>query len=52
MPIGMSFFGLRASSAVVDTASNPMYAKKTMAAPAATPENPLGAKGVQLAGLT
>ena len=50
MPIGMSRFGLRASSAVVETASKPMYAKKTIAAPAAIPWNPFGAKGCQFSG--
>ncbi len=33
------------------TASKPMYAKNTMAAPALIPAQPLGANGVQLAGL-
>jgi hypothetical protein len=52
MPIGMSFWGLRHSSAAVETASKPMYAKKIRAAPVPMPAQPLGAKGCQLAGLT
>ena len=45
IPIGKSREGLRVSSATVDTASNPMYAKKTMAAPDCTPAQPFGRKG-------
>ena len=52
MPIGKSRCGLRVSSAVVETASNPMKAKKTMAAPLMTPPNPEGIKGCQLVGFT
>src|SRR6185436_7393392 len=37
MPIGTSRFGLRASSECVDIESNPMYAKKIVAAPAIIP---------------
>ena len=37
MPIGTSRCGFLASSACVDTESNPIYAKKMMAAPASTP---------------
>ena len=40
MPIGTSFCGFLASSAVVATMSKPMKAKKTMAAPAITPPSP------------
>src|SRR4029450_9715472 len=37
MPIGTSRFGRLASSACVETESNPMYAKKMMGAPARLP---------------
>ena len=40
MPIGMSLFGFFASCAVVLTASNPMNAKNTIAAPPSTPPQP------------
>ena len=40
MPMGMSRCGLRVSCAAVETASKPMYAKKTMVAPWSTPEMP------------
>src|SRR2546422_1041648 len=40
MPIGMSRCGFFASCAAVLTASNPMYAKKTIAAPVKTPLQP------------
>ena len=40
MPIGMSRCGFRASCAAVETASKPMYAKKTRPAPRRTPETP------------
>ena len=43
IPKGMSRPGFLHSSAHVETASNPMYAKKMMAAPPAMPEKPLGA---------
>src|SRR3954470_4266837 len=52
MPMGMSRFGFFASSAVVETASKPMYAQKTIAAPVAMPEKPFGANGCQCAGFT
>src|SRR5207245_11391447 len=52
MPIGMSRFGFRAYAAVVETASKPMYAKKTIDAPVRIPWKPLGANGCQFAGLT
>src|SRR6185503_12789444 len=52
MPIGRSLFGFLASSAVVDTASKPMYAKKTTAAAAVTPGHPYGANGDQFFGTT
>ncbi len=51
MPIGKSRCGFFASSAVVDTASKPMYAKKTTAAAAITPEKPYGMNGDQFVGL-
>ena len=44
MPMGRSRCGFLASCAVVDTASNPIYAKKMYAAPAPIPEKPYGAK--------
>src|SRR5208337_3427294 len=47
MPIGKSRCGRLASCAVVETASNPMYAKKIYAAPAPMPEKPMGAKACQ-----
>ena len=40
MPIGRSFLGFLASSAVVATTSKPMKAKKTIDAPAKTPVQP------------
>ena len=43
MPVGMSRWGFRASSAAVLTASNPMYEKKMIAAPTLMPAKPLGA---------
>src|SRR5256886_5595099 len=56
MPIGISFCGFFASWAAVLTASNPMYAKNTIPAPAMTPFQPYlpgpsagGMKGCQLA---
>ena len=52
MPMGMLRCGLRVSSAAVDTASNPMYAKKMLAAAFEIPAKPFGAKGVQFAGFT
>ena len=48
IPIGMSRFGLIDSSAAVDTASKPMYAKKTKKAPKSVPPHPNGKYGVQL----
>ena len=45
---GMSRLGLRVSSAAVLTASNPIYAKKMIAAAEKMPSVPLGAKGCQL----
>ena len=48
----MSFCGLRHSSAAVETASKPMYAKKIRAAPVPIPAHPFGAKGCQFPGLT
>src|SRR2546427_7535308 len=59
MPIGMSFCGFFASCAAVLTASNPMYAKNTIAAPAMTPLQPYspgpsfgGMNGFQFAEVT
>ena len=43
--------GLTTSSPEVDTASNPMYAKKIAAAAVVTPWNPLGENGVRLSAL-
>ena len=59
MPIGMSRWGFLASCAAVLTASNPMYAKKTMPAPVMIPLHPKwpelpvfgGMNGCQLAEL-
>src|ERR1700740_2630705 len=42
MPMGMSRFGLRVSSAAVETAAKPMYEKKISAAPARTPVPAVG----------
>src|SRR5438105_8219622 len=44
IPIGKSRCGFFASCAVVETASNPIYAKNMYAAPAPMPEKPNGAK--------
>src|SRR4029079_5461613 len=60
IPIGMSRCGFFASCAAVDTASNPMYAKKITAAPRTSPDNPkcpvspvlAGMNGCQLSELT
>src|SRR5215510_11335543 len=52
IPIGRSRRGFLASSAVVDTASKPMYAKKATAAAAIMPDQPYGANGDQFPGLT
>src|SRR5438105_10724424 len=60
MPRGMSFCGFFASCAAVDTASNPMKAKKITPAPRSTPLHPNspnlpvfgGMNGCQLAVLT
>ena len=40
IPIGMSRFGFFASCAAVDTASKPIKAKNTMAAPPTIPPQP------------
>src|SRR5262249_61463805 len=50
MPRGMSRCGLRASCADVDTASKPMYAKNTTAAPRKTPLQPNTPNGPSLGG--
>src|SRR6202789_3278825 len=52
MPKGKSFCGLRDSSAAVETESNPIYVKKTIAPPVTTPAKPEGANGTQFAGFT
>jgi hypothetical protein len=52
MPIGRSRLGFFASSAVVETASKPMYAKNTTAPAAMMPDQPYGAKGDQFSGFT
>src|SRR6185437_6126359 len=50
MPIGMSRCGFRASCAAVDTASNPMNAKKITPAPRSTPLHPKTPKWPSLGG--
>ena len=57
MPKGMSFCGLRASEAAVETVSNPKYAKKRIEAARSTPCQPYakppsfgGTSGCQLCG--
>jgi hypothetical protein len=50
--MGISLPGFFISSAAVGTASNPIYAKKMIAAPWNTPAYPYGKKGDQLAGFT
>src|SRR5664280_1656462 len=52
IPNGISRCGLTASSAVVDTASNPTKARKTIAAAVITPLNPNGMNGCQFPGFT
>ena len=60
MPMGRSRCGFFASCAAVETASNPMYAKKTIVAPWRTPETPnrpnapsfAGTKGCQFSACT
>ena len=52
MPIGRSLDGFLHSSAAVDIASNPIYAKKIRLAPTQTPWKPFGMKGLQFAGFT
>ena len=48
----MSRCGFLHSSAVVEIASKPMYAKKTSDAPVMMPVKPFGANGCQFAGVT
>ncbi len=48
MPRGKSRFGLAHSSAVVEMASKPIYAKKTDETPRNTPDMPFGKNGDQL----
>src|ERR1700716_1609852 len=50
--IGISRCGFLLSSAVVETASKPINAKKTMAAPLMTPAKPFGTNGCQFVGFT
>src|SRR5260221_14709908 len=52
IPIGMSLFGRRHSSAAQETESNPMEVKKMISAPVRKPDDPLGIKGGQFAGFT
>ena len=52
IPIGKSRCGFFVSSAVVETASKPMKAKNTIAAPLITPEKPFGRNGIQFGGCT
>ena len=49
---GKSLWGFFVSSAAVEIASNPIYAKKITNAPVKIPSKPLGAKGVQFSGFT
>ena len=50
--MGKSLCGFSVSSAVVEIASNPIYAKNIKNAPINIPLNPFGAKGVQFSGFT
>ena len=50
--IGKSLCGFLVSSAAVEIASNPMYAKKITNAPVKMPSKPFGANGTQFSGLT
>ena len=52
IPIGKSLCGFLVSSAAVEIASNPIYAKKIIKAPINIPSNPFGANGVQFSGFT
>ena len=52
MPLGKSRCGFLHSSAVVEMASKPIYAKKTAETPFITPENLFGKKGTQFSGFT
>ena len=45
-PIGTSLFGFSVSSAAVETASKPMYAKNITAVADIIPLNPYGANGI------
>ena len=47
IPRGSDFWGSFTSSAAVETASKPMYAKKIIDAPANTPDQPKGMNGTQ-----
>lgn len=50
-PMGISFPGFLVSSANVETASNPTYAKNKTAEATKMPRGPNGAKGVKFLGL-
>ena len=50
--IGKSLWGFFVSSAAVETASNPIYAKKIIKAPINIPGKPFGANGTQFSGRT
>ena len=52
IPRGMSRPGFSHSSAAVEIASKPMYAKKMREAPVQTPWRPPGKNGCQFAGFT
>src|ERR1700678_1999219 len=51
MPMGISRCGFFVSCAAVETASNPMYAKKITPAPRATPDHPYSPKFPVLGGM-
>ena len=51
MPMGRSRAGFLVSSATVETASNPMKAKKTTAAPVNVPVHPIGWNGFQFSAI-
>ena len=52
IPKGKSLWGLRHSSAAVETESKPIYVKNTIAPPVTIPPKPDGANGFQFAGFT
>ena len=51
-PMGKFLCGFLVSSAAVEIASKPIYAKKIINAPEIIPWKPFGAKGVQFSGFT